>query len=122
MSKQTGDWQKKKDEIVVSVEYIHRSASHSDLLCPHDLQFAWNMCKVVGVGLGHELPLVWLLHKILVALLVGEIDGIFLGFELDAVAVHEVGGRLPAHERILPAVALGQDVPVHEPMRRVPVA
>jgi hypothetical protein len=32
------------------------------------------------------------------------------------VAVHEVGRRLPAHERVLPSVALGEDVPVHQPV------
>lgn len=74
------------------------------------------MSKQVGIGLGGGLPLVGLLDKVLVALLVSKLDGILLGLELYPVAVHEVGRRLPAHERVLPSVALGKDVPVHQPV------
>lgn len=103
--------------------YIQKDARFwRSLLCEHYLQLAWNVGEEVGIGLWLELALVGFLHKVLVALLVGEVDGVLLGVELDAVAVHEVGRRLPAHQRVLPAVALWQDVPVHEPVRRVPVA
>lgn len=74
------------------------------------------MSKQVGIGLGSGLPLVRLLDKVLVALLVSKLDGILLGLELYPVAVHEVGRRLPAHERVLPSVALGENVPVHQPV------
>jgi hypothetical protein len=30
--------------------------------------------------------------------------------------LHEVGRRLPAHERVLPSVAFREWVPVHEPV------
>jgi hypothetical protein len=83
------------------------------LLGPYDLEFSRDMSEEVGIRLGDELPLVRFLHKVLVTLLVGEVDGILLGFELYPVAVHEVGRRLPAHERVLPSVALGEHVPVH---------
>jgi len=62
------------------------------LFCQDDLQLARDMGEEVSIGLGDKLALVGLLHKILVALLVGEVDGILLGLELDAMAVHEVGG------------------------------
>ena len=74
------------------------------------------MSKQVGIGLGGGLPLVGLLDKVLVALLFSKVDSVLLGLEIDAVAVHEVGRRLPAHERVLPSVALGEDVPVHQPV------
>jgi hypothetical protein len=79
----------------------------------HNLQLSWLVCEEVGVRLRDKLALIRLLHKVLVALLVGEVDGILLGLELDPVAVHEVSRRLPAHQRILPSVALGEHVPVH---------
>jgi hypothetical protein len=37
-------------------------------------------------------------------------------------ALHEVGGGLPAHQRVLPAVTLPEHVPVHAPFRAVPGA
>jgi hypothetical protein len=83
------------------------------LLGRYDLELLWAVSKQVGIGLGDGLPLVGLLDKVLVALLISELDSVLLGFELYPVAVHEVGRRLPAHERVLPSVALGQNVPVH---------
>lgn len=80
------------------------------------------MCEVVGVGLGNELAHIGLLDEVLVALLVGKVDSILLGLELESLAVHEVCRRGPAHKRVLPSVALGKDVPVHEPVFRCPVA
>lgn len=90
--------------------------------CSYNLQLLRNMCEIVCICFWHKLALVGLLDEILVPLLVSKVDGIFLGLELNAMAVHEVGRGLPAHERILPSVAFGKDIPVHEPVRRVPVA
>lgn len=95
---------------------------HISSLCPDLLQLSGDVCEVVGVRLGDELADVGLLDKVLVALLVSEVDGLLLGLELDSVAVHEVGRGRPAHERVLPSVALGEHVPVHEPVFRCPVA
>jgi hypothetical protein len=80
------------------------------------------MRKVIRIRLGHKLALIRLLNIILIALLIGEIDSVFLALKRDALAVHEVRARLPAYERVLPAVALGEGVPVHEPVGRVPIA
>ena len=91
------------------------------LLGWHHLELSRFVSEEVGVRLGHKLPLVRLLHEIL-ALLVGKVDGVLLGLELYPVAVHEVGRRLPAHQRVLPAVALGEHVPVHQPSTGGPVA
>lgn len=76
--------------------------------------------EVVRVGLGNEATLVRLLDKVFVALLLGEGNGVLLRLELDVGALHAVGGRLPAHERVLPAVTALQDVPVHAPVVLVP--
>lgn len=92
------------------------------LLGRYDLELLWAVSEQVGICLGGSLPLVGFLDKVLVALLVSEFDGILLGLELYPVAVHEVGRRLPAHEGVLPSVTLGKDVPVHQPVRGVPVA
>lgn len=82
----------------------------------NDLELLGAVSKQVGVCLGDSLPLVGLLDKVLVALLVGEVDSVLLRLELYPVAVHEIGRRLPAHKRVLPSVALGEDVPVHQPV------
>lgn len=78
--------------------------------------------EVVGVSLGHETALVWLLDKVFVSLLLGESNGIFLGLKFDVSALHSVGGRLPTHERVLPAVTPLQDIPIHAPVVLVPGA
>lgn len=61
------------------------------LFCQDDLELARDVGEEISIRLGNKLALVGLLHKILVTLLVGELDGILLGLELDAMAVHEVG-------------------------------
>jgi hypothetical protein len=75
-----------------------------------------------GVRLEHALSLVGLLHEVLVTLLVGKVDRVFLGVEVEAGALHVVCAGLPAHERVLPPVALGQHIPVDAPLVTVPVA
>lgn len=77
--------------------------------------------KVVGVGLGGKFALLGRLDKVLVPLLFGEGDGVLLGLEVEVGALHHVARRLPAHQRVFPAMALGQHVPVHAPVVRAPV-
>ena len=87
------------------------------LLGPDVLELPRRIQKVVGVGLGGEGAHVGLLHKVLVALLLGEGDGVLLGLEVHVRALHRVARGLPAHQRVLPPVALAQHVPVHAPAR-----
>lgn len=77
---------------------------------------------VVGIRLGLELPLLGLLHKVFVALLLGKPDGVLLALEVQMSALHVISGRLPAHQRVLPAVALPKNIPVHAPVVAVPRA
>lgn len=92
------------------------------LLRPHLLQLLRTVDELVGIRLWDDSPRIRLLHKILISLLVGEIDGVFLGLEVKVCALHEVGAGLPTHQRVLPAVALGERIPVHTPVAAVPVA
>lgn len=55
------------------------------------LQLLGAVNEVVGVGLGDDSALVGLLDKVLVSLLVGKVDGIFLGLEVEVGALHVVG-------------------------------
>jgi hypothetical protein len=97
-----------------------RRASFS-LLRSDNLQLARNMYKVIGVSLRDEPARIRFLHKVLVALLIRKGNGIFLALEMYALTVHEVGGGLPAHEGILPSMAFGERIPVHDPAVGVPV-
>lgn len=85
------------------------------------LELASRVEEVVGIGLGSEASRVGLLDEVLVALLLGKRNGILLGLEVHVGALHVVTRRLPAHQRVLPAVALGEDVPVHAPVVALPV-
>lgn len=80
------------------------------------------MGELLRIRLGDDSPLIRLLDKVLVALLIRKSNRVVLALEAQVGALHEVCGGLPAHERILPAVALFEDVPVHAPSVRVPVA
>jgi len=100
------------------IPYTHTAS----LFCPRLLQLLRLVHKLRRIRLGHKLPLVRLLHKVLVPLLIREVDRVVLGDEIEVGALHEVGARLPAHERVLPAVAFVQDVPVHAPVVAVPAA
>lgn len=80
------------------------------------LELAGAVEEVVGVSLGGELPGVRLLHEELVALLLSKVNGILLGLEAEMCALHVVTRRLPSHQRVLPAVALGKNIPVHAPI------
>lgn len=108
-----------------AIQYVHPRTLDSiahNLFGPDLLQLARAVNELGGVGLGHDLALVGLLHKVLVSLLVGELDRILLRLEVEAGALHVVCTGLPAHQRVLPPVALGEDVPVHAPLVAVPVA
>ena len=109
-----------------TIQYVHPVIhSHSccrPLLRPHLLQLAGAVSELRSVCLEHTLSLVGLLHKVLVALLVGKVDRVFLGVEVQAGALHVVCAGLPAHEGVLPSVALGQDIPVDAPLVTVPVS
>ena len=80
------------------------------------------MQEVIRIRLGHDAPLVRFLHKVLVPLLVRKVDGRLFAREVEMRALHEVGRGLPAHQRVLPSVALGEDIPVQAPVVAVPVA
>ena len=56
------------------------------------LELPWRMDKVVGVSLGNEPTLIGLLDKILVSLLLGKSDGLFLCPEGNASALHAIRG------------------------------
>lgn len=56
------------------------------------LQLLWAVHEVVGVSLGNDSALVGLLDKVFVTLLVGKVDGILLGLEVEVGALHVVGG------------------------------
>ena len=92
-----------------------RTGISDALLCPDVLQLVGRVEEVVCVGLWCELSRVGLLDKVLVALLLGEMDGILLGLEVDVCSLHEISRRLPSDQRVLPSVSLGQDVPIHSP-------
>mgnify|MGYP007107143429 CR=1 FL=1 len=55
------------------------------------LQLLWAVHEVVGVSLGDDSALVGLLNKVFVTLLVGKVDGVVLGFEVEVGAMHVVG-------------------------------
>ena len=48
--------------------------------------------KQIGVGLGNDSSLVGFLDEELVTLLLGEMNGILLGLEVEAGALHVIGG------------------------------
>ena len=56
------------------------------------LQRLWTVHEIVGIGFWHKFPLVWLLHKVLVSLFLGEENGVLFAFEVDMRSLHEIGG------------------------------
>lgn len=57
---------------------VLRYLSSFDLLCPDNLQLLRAVHEVIRIGLRDKLSFIRLLHEILVSLLVGEIDCVFL--------------------------------------------
>lgn len=84
------------------------------------LQLLRAIHEVVGIYLGQDPPLIWLLDKILVALLLRKVHGILSRLEIQMRALHAIRRRLPPHQRILPSMPLLQHIPVHPPLMRVP--
>lgn len=78
------------------------------------------MQEVVRIRLWQDPPLVWFLYIILITLLIGKVDSVFLCLEFNGHTLHEVGRGLPAHEGVLPSVTLGKWVPVNLPAVGVP--
>lgn len=109
--------EKEKEREPANIYIIHWEAQSFGL---DVLEFLRLVKEVVGIGLGHKPALIGLLHKVFVALLLGKGNGILLGLELEVGSLHTIGGRLPAHEGVLPPVALLQNVPVHAPVVFVP--
>lgn len=75
------------------------------LLRPHLLDLLRNVHELICVGLGHELPLVRLLHKVFVSLLTGEPNSILFALEVQVGTLHEIRAGLPTDQRVLPAVS-----------------
>lgn len=80
------------------------------------------MKEVVCISFGNKPTLIRLLNKVFIALFLSKGNGILLRLELQMGALHVVCRRLPTHQRVLPPVALLQDVPVHTPVVFVPGA
>ncbi len=56
------------------------------------LQFVRGVDEIVGIGFWHDPADVRLLYEVLVALFLGEGDGILLCLEVDVCSLHEVTG------------------------------
>ena len=80
------------------------------------------MHEIIRIRLGHKLPRIRLLHEILIPLFLCKADCIFFALEVDMCALHEIRGRLPAHQGVLPPVAFGEHVPIHSPVVPGPVS
>lgn len=74
--------------------------------------------EVICVGLWRKFAGVGFLDKVFVSLFLGEVNCILLPLEVDVRTLHEVPGRLPTHQRILPAVTLRENIPIHTPALR----
>ena len=86
------------------------------------LQLSRTPKEVIRIRLWYNLPRVGLLHEILISLLLCESNGVLLALERDVCALHEIGRRLPSHQRVFPSVSLGEDIPIHAPVLTVPFA
>lgn len=80
------------------------------------------MHEIVRVCLRHYPPFVRLLDKVLVALLLGKVDSVFFALEIKVRPLQEVARGLPSHQRVLPAMAFIEDIPVHSPLVAMPIA
>lgn len=67
------------------------------------------------ITLNLKLLFIRLLDEVLVTLFLREGNRIFFALEVDMRSLHLVGGGLPAHHGVFPAVALLEDIPVHAP-------
>ena len=53
--------------------------------------------EIVSISLRYYPPLVWFLHKILISLLLSEMNSVFFRFEVDMGSLKKVCRGLPAH-------------------------
>lgn len=88
---------KKKESWYFAAMYMPSAGQNAPniqgrLLCAHRLELLGAVKELVGVSLGDNSPLVGLLDKEFVALLLGKVDGVVLGLEVQMCALHEVGG------------------------------
>lgn len=86
------------------------------------LEFPLGIEEVISVGLGLNLARVGLLYKVFIALLLGEVNRLFLGLEVDVCPLHDIPRGLPAHQWVLPAVTLRKNIPIHSPALATPRA
>jgi hypothetical protein len=93
----------------------------SRLFRPDMLELSGRVQEVVGVGLGSKLARVGLLNEVFITLLLSKVNGVLLAFEVDVSSLHEITRRLPAYQRVLPSVSLGENVPIHSPAATAPV-
>jgi hypothetical protein len=85
------------------------------LLRPHRLQLLRTVHKLRRIRLRDKPPLIRLLNVILIPLLIRKQNSVFFRLERQLRALHTVARRLPAHQGVLPSVALLKNVPVHPP-------
>lgn len=86
------------------------------------LELARRVREVVRVGLRNEPAVIRLLHEVFIALLLGKLDGIIPGLELQVGTLHAICRRLPPHKRVLPPVTPLQNIPIHSPVVAVPIS
>jgi hypothetical protein len=92
------------------------------LLCSDVFQFLIGPQEIVRVSLWDDFATIRFLDEVLVTLLLRKSDRIVLRFEVQMCSLHEITRRLPSHQRILPPMALRQDVPVHTPVVSMPIS
>jgi hypothetical protein len=91
------------------------------LLRPNMLQLLIAPQKVIRIRLRNNLPTIRLLNKVFITLLLCKPDGVLLALEVQMCALHEISRGLPSHQRVLPSVAFGENIPVHAPVVPMPV-
>lgn len=84
-------------------------------LCVVNPQLARDVVVVGGVALGWDACGLWLLNLVVPALLLAEVNSVFLGTELERSTLHVVTGRSPAHQRVLPSCGALEDIKVDTP-------
>lgn len=67
------------------------------LLRRNFLQLLRTMHETVRVSFWHDPSLVWLLHKVLIALFLSESYRILFALEVEMGPLQKIRGRLPAH-------------------------
>lgn len=102
--------------------YVHDTVKETRLFGLDVLELAGRVREVVRVGLRNKPAVIRLLHEVFIALLLGKLDGIVLGLELQVGTLHAICRRLPPNKRVLPPVTPLQNIPIHSPVVAVPVS